>query len=178
MGAGVSLVQIREKKLTTKQVFELTQHVLDISKNTETRVLVNERFDISLAAAVDGVHLTSNSLPIEVVRNLVANDFIIGVSTHSLDEVRIAKDSGADFATFGPVFDTLSKEMYDKPKGLEALKKVCDDVAPFPVIALGGISADNYESVLDAGARGFAAITFLNEIEGVKKLDLRVLDEK
>jgi thiamine-phosphate pyrophosphorylase len=115
-------------------------------------LLVNDRFDVARAAGADGVHLPSNSLPAHLVREICGNDFLIGVSTHSLEEARAAM--AADFIVFGPVFATGSKQ----PQGLEKLREVTSALSGFPVVAIGGIDLDNAEECFRAGASGIAAI--------------------
>ena len=161
----ISLIQIREKKLSAKLVFELTSQAAKITKNSNTKLLVNDRADIALAAQADGVQLTENSVSADIIRRNFPENFIIGVSTHSIEKAEKAKTQGADFITFSPIFASPGKE---KPTGLENLREVCERLKPFPVIALGGIDETNYESVLQAGANGFAAIRFLNKTENLK----------
>lgn len=153
----ISLIQIREKNLPAKLVFELTSEAAIITKNSATKLLVNDRADIALAAQADGVHLTENSISAAIIRRDFPTNFIIGVSTHSLESAEKAKIQGADFITFSPVFASPGK---DAPQGLAKLKEVCQKLKPFSVLALGGIDATNYESVLESGASGFAAIRF------------------
>ena len=161
---GIEMIQIREKSLEARSLYELVNEAMRSLPGPETRVLVNERFDIALAAGADGVHLTSRSIPVADVRRNVPDGFIIGVSTHFLDDVLEARDSGADFALFGNVFATPGK---GEPAGLEKLAKVCTAAAPFPVVAVGGIDESNAGSVLVAGASGFAAIRYLNEFVSI-----------
>lgn len=158
----ISLIQIREKNLPAKFLLELASNSVELAKNTKTKILVNERIDIALSAHADGVHLTSNSIPIKIVRQNVSSQFIIGVSTHNLKEAEKAKNDGADFITFSPIFLTLSKANYGKPKGLKELRQVCNKLKPFPVLALGGIDNDNFESTLENGASGFAGISLFD----------------
>jgi thiamine-phosphate pyrophosphorylase len=160
--AGLAFVQLREKQLTARLVYELASDAAALTRGSATRMLVNDRADIALAAGCDGVQLTSTSLNAGVVRAAFGTEFVIGVSTHSAQEVAAAREAGADFALFGPVFATPGK---DAVKGLDELARVCRDAAPFPVIAIGGIDAGNFASVIDAGAAGFAAIRFLNDAE-------------
>lgn len=173
--ARVSLIQLREKLLPSRVLYELTRRALALTRGTETRLLVNDRADIALAACADGVHLTTRSLDTAVVRRMAtaaltrksddaqdasarATDFLIGVSAHNLAEARAARDGGADFATFGPIFDTPSKRPYGPPVGLDKLKEAAQALAPFPLLALGGLTLENAADALRAGARGVAAI--------------------
>ena len=167
----IQLVQIREKNIPAKLVCELVSEAITITRNTETKVLVNDRADIAQAANADGVHLTSQSLTTEIIRQYFPKNFIAGVSAHTFEEANLAQEQGADFVTFSPVFKTPSKEKYGEPQGLEKLRAVCERMGSFPVIALGGIDASNFKNVLEIGASGFAAIRFLNDIENLRNLN-------
>ena len=158
--AGIAIVQIREKRLPARLLFELVREAAVLTAGSFTRLLVNERFDIALAAGADGVHLTSTSMPVESVREAVPTGFIIGVSAHSSADVIAAKSAGADYVMFGPIFETPGK---GDPVGLEELERVCRLVVPFPVVAVGGLDASNEGSVIAAGAAGVAAIRYLND---------------
>ena len=96
----VSLIQIREKQLSARSVFKLAREAARIAENSGTKILVNDRADIALAANADGVHLTENSLSAEIVRAHFPKNFIVGVSAHSLEKAAEAERKGADFATF------------------------------------------------------------------------------
>lgn len=165
--AGISMIQIREKKLETKLLFQLTSKAVKLKQNSNTKILVNDRADVALAAEADGVHLASNSIPINVIKQNLPSDFLIGVSTHSIKEVFQARDGGADFAVFGPVFSTPNK---GEPKGLEGLSEVVNMVNEFPVLALGGIDERNIHAVLQTGCGGLAAIRLLNDVEKLPKI--------
>ena len=163
--AGVTLVQLREKNLTARTLYELCARAARITRGNKTRLLVNDRADIARAAGCDGVHLTTRSFRAADVRRAFGDDFLIGVSAHSLAEARAAADGGADFATFGPIFDTPSKRIYGPPVGLARLREAARALAPFPLVALGGITLENAAGALDAGARGIAAIRLLNDAQ-------------
>lgn len=158
VAAQLSLFQIREKDLSARVLYELAARATKITRGSLTKLLVNDRLDVALAAGADGVHLTSTSLPARVVRKICGPEFLIGVSTHSLESSRDARESGADFAVFGPVFETESKRAYGPPQGLEKLQQVASELQGFPVVAIGGISLDNAESCFAAGASGIAGI--------------------
>src|SRR5947209_13265984 len=158
VAARVALVQLREKNLNARTLYELASRAAALARGGQTRVLVNDRADIARATGCDGVQLTTRSLDPTVVRRAFGEDFLIGVSTHSLTEARGARDGGANFAVFGPVFDTPSKRAYGPPVGLEALREAAHALSPFPLVAVGGIAEDNLADVLRAGAAGVAAI--------------------
>ena len=153
----VSIIQIREKRLPARLIFELTAEAVKNIQNSPTKILVNDRADIAHASGADGVHLTSKAIPTKLIRREFPKEFLIGVSTHSIEKAEQAKKEGADFATFSPIFPTVSKAKYGPPQGLKKLKEVCERLKDFPIIALGGIDERNYKSVLENGASGFAA---------------------
>ncbi len=163
VAAKIPLVQIREKALHARVLFELVERAVEIVRGSETRLLVNDRSDIARAGGADGVHLTGQSLPADVVRRVYGPEFLIGVSTHSLEEVRMARIKGADFVVFGPVFETESKRAFGAPQGLKKLREVCAELGDFPVIAIGGITLENAKACLQAGASGIAGISLFNE---------------
>jgi thiamine-phosphate pyrophosphorylase len=156
--ARVALVQLREKDLNGRALYELAAAAAHAARGSATRVLVNDRADIARAARCDGVHLTTSSLDTAVVRRAFGEDFLIGVSAHTLPEARAARDGGADFTVFGPVFDTPSKRAYGPPAGLGALTKTARELSPFPLVALGGVGPGQVGEVLRAGAAGVAGI--------------------
>jgi thiamine-phosphate pyrophosphorylase len=164
---NVTLVQIREKQLSARKIFELTAEAAAITKNSRTKLLVNDRADIALAARADGVHLTSNSISAKTIRQNFPANFIIGVSCHTVSEVSRAKSQSADFAVFSPVFASPDK---GEPQGLEKLREVCSVATKdFSVLALGGIDETNFESALEVGASGVAAIRLLNDAEKLSR---------
>ena len=169
---GITLIQIREKRLAACLVFEIVSEAASLTRRTSTKILVNDRADIALAANADGVHLTRTSLSAAIIRRSFPRDYIVGVSAHTIEEAEIARRDGANFVTFSPIFSSPGK---GEPQGVEKLKEVCERLKPFPVIALGGIDETNFAEVLEAGASGFAAIRFLNkeEILGELAADLR-----
>lgn len=171
----VSIIQIREKQLSARSLFELAKSAADITRGSATRLLINERADIALAAQADGVHLPANSISAEIIRANFPPEFIIGVSAHSHEAVVKAAKAGADFVVFGPVFTTPGK---GKPRGLDELHRVCGLLPSFPVIAIGGIDGTRTQSVLDAGAAGFAAIRYLNNPENLRKIATQAFNEQ
>jgi thiamine-phosphate pyrophosphorylase len=164
--SGIALVQIREKRLTAKHLYELASEAVSITAGSNTRLLINDRADIAAACGADGVHLRSDSISAKVVRGAFPG-LLIGVSVHSYEKAAQAQADGADFVTLAPVFSTPGKA---EPIGFEELVRIEGKLKPFPVIALGGIDATNYEKVLASGGGGFAAIRFLNDQRNLKKM--------
>jgi thiamine-phosphate pyrophosphorylase len=159
VNARVSMIQIREKAITANQLFELTRECASIAAGSETKLLVNGRADIALAAAADGVHLPEKGLPVSEFRRSIPEPFLIGASVHSVDAARSAGNDGANFVVFGPVFDSGEKH----GQGINVLASVCAELGKFPVIAVGGIDANNRDQVLKAGAAGYAAIRYFDD---------------
>ena len=165
--AGVDLIQIREKHLTARELFELTAAVVAALDGSRARVLVNSRADVAAAAGADGVHLKSSGLPVSVIRRAFP-ELIIAVSTHKADELPTARDAGADLAVFGPVFATPGK---GSGVGVSGLNEAVKAAAGMPVLALGGITRENYSEAIDAGAAGFAAIRALKDPGWVAEIE-------
>ena len=147
---GVDMIQVREKDLSTHDLFQLVCRIRDLAAGTKTRVLVNDRLDLAMAAGVDGVHLPGDGLPPDRVRPFIK---LLGVSTHSVVEAVAAEKAQADFIVFGPIFDSPGKTAV----GLDPLRAVIAAVK-IPVIAIGGITAANMREVLHVGAAGIAGI--------------------
>jgi thiamine-phosphate pyrophosphorylase len=168
--ADISLVQLREKDLSDGVLYELAVSSAAITQASNTRLLINDRADIAEAAGADGVHLTARSLEPSVVRRAFGTEFLIGASTHSLDQAQAAHRGGADFAVFGPVFDTMSKKTYGPPLGLQTLNRVCTELAPFPILAIGGITLDNAADCVRLGASGVAAIRMFSNGEALVRV--------
>lgn len=176
VAAGVNWVQIREKDLAVRDLLALTAAAVSAANENrnhatvQSRVIVNDRLDVALAAGAAGVHLGRNSIPVaEVARWRRAGnarlDFLIGVSCHSIDEARKAEAEGASYIFFGPVFDTPSKRTFGAPQGTARLADMCQAIR-IPVIAIGGVDADNAGECLRAGAAGIAAIRLFQEASG------------
>jgi thiamine-phosphate pyrophosphorylase len=168
--AHVSLIQLREKNLPARTLFELASQCAALTRGTKTRLLVNDRADIARAARADGVHLSTRSLEPSIIRRAFGPDFLIGASTHSLAEAKSARDGGADFAVLGPIFDTPSKRAYGAPLGLDSLSAATEKLSPFPLIALGGITRDNAAAAFRAGAYGVAAIRLFADADRLEAI--------
>jgi thiamine-phosphate pyrophosphorylase len=168
--AGCQFIQIREKDLSAKALAAFTRAAIERARPHGARVLVNDRFDVAMAAGADGVHLRVSSIPAREVRAIAAkkglDDFLIGVSTHSTAEARLAEEGDADFIVCGPVYDTPSKRDFGAPLGLERFAEICG-VVKIPVLAIGGVNLSNYCEPLRCGAAGLAAIGLFTDVENL-----------
>jgi thiamine-phosphate pyrophosphorylase len=177
--AGINWIQIREKDLETRKLTELVRLAAAGARETGTRILVNDRLDVALAAGAAGVHLGETSLRVETVaewrRGAGHSEFRIGASCHSTEAARAAEGAGADYIFFGPVFATPSKSAFGAPQGIERLGEACRAVR-IPVLAIGGVTVENAHSCLAAGAAGVAAIRLFQEIEDVSAVVKRLLE--
>ena len=164
LAAGVTWIQIREKDLSARALFELVEAALKLPNPHGSKIIVNTRADVAIAAGAGGVHLPAGSPPARIWRRpsfLV--DFLIGVSCHSVDDVRQAEIEGADYAVFGPVFPPRSKTTRAKPRGLDDLRRAAAAVK-IPVLALGGVTRENGDACVAAGAAGIAGISLFQEL--------------
>lgn len=169
--AGIRAFQLREKDLSIREFYRLGVKFREVTKRNDALLFINDRIDVALAVEADGVHLPQSGLPAKVARKTWKNRFLIGVSTHSIEEAKDAEDY-VDFITFSPIFYTPSKAAYGEPQGVEKLKEIKEKVK-CKVFALGGINIDNIVDVLpySDGVAMISAILAQKDIEGtIKKL--------
>lgn len=158
LAGGAKAVQLREKDLSTRELYGLVERLLPIVHEKGAGLLINDRVDLTLALPIDGVHLSRTSLPPAEARALLGPSRLIGVSCHALEEAIEAEKDGADFIVFGPLFPTPSKAAYGAPVGLARLGEVRRQVR-LPIFGVGGITVSNAVSVIAAGADGATAIS-------------------
>ena len=158
LDGGVKGIQLREKDLGGRELFDLAEKVKALCVDRQASLFINDRVDVALAVDADGIHLGGASIPIEAARALVGTDKLIGVSTHSMREAEEAERAGADFLLFGPIYFTPSKADYGEPQGLAPLKEVVKKIS-IPVYAIGGIKVGNIVDMKEAGVRGVALIS-------------------
>jgi thiamine-phosphate diphosphorylase len=163
----VTLVQIRERQLPDRALFDLTRAACDAARGTALRVVVNDRVDVALAAGAHGVHLRGSSFSAARVRAAAGEDFLIGRSIHDVDEaVEVAREGGCDYLMFGTVFPSSSKPAGHRAAGIDDLRAACAGV-DLPVVAIGGITRANVPQIRAAGAGGVAAITLFDDVESI-----------
>lgn len=175
VAAGLPAVQVREKDLAARDLAELCRRILAEVPPPGCFLVVNDRVDVALAVGAGGVQRTSASLAVGDIKAVVKNDILIGASVHSLEESIEAEAAGADWLTFGPVYDTPSKRAYGPPQGLTALGRVTGAVS-IPVVAIGGITAERVTEVRAAGAYGVAAISAILAADDPAGIVRRFLD--
>jgi thiamine-phosphate pyrophosphorylase len=168
LSGGVRAIQVREKDLPARELLSLSRELRALTKEFGAKLFINDSVDIAVSVEADGVHLGHQSMPASAVRKIVGDKMMIGVSTHRIEEARAAEADGADFITFGPIFETPSKASLGAPVGLEAIKIVKKSVN-IPIFGLGGIKGRNLGHVLWAGAYGVAMISAIFSAEDIKK---------
>ncbi len=171
---GVRAVQLREKDLPIRELLLLAQKMRAITREFNAKLFINDRVDIAVAVDADGVHLGHESMPPDAVRKIVGKKMLVGVSTHTHAEAIAAEKGGADFITFGPLFDTPSKRQYGAPAGIDALRAVKPQIG-VPVFGLGGIKPENLRDVMNAGADGIAMISAVFGAEDIKTSAAKII---
>lgn len=155
---GATLIQLREKSLSPREFFHQAQAALEIARAHNVRIIINDRVDIALALHADGVHLGQDDMPPHAARKLLGDQALIGFSTHNPDQAIRASTFPIDYLAIGPVFPTSSKTRPDPVVGLAGVREVREAVGQLPLVAIGGITAQNIKSVLKEGANCVAVI--------------------
>jgi thiamine-phosphate pyrophosphorylase len=158
IAGGADTIQLREKGGSTRRMIEVAKRIAAVCRQAGVPLIVNDRIDVAIAAEADGVHLGQSDFPIPMARELLGQDKLIGGSAATLEEARICLAEGADYVGFGPVYATGSKADAGPVSGPKALNQVVETI-PLPVIAIGGITAENVAEVMKAGAHGIAVIS-------------------
>lgn len=164
LAAGVKVLQLREKGLSTRERLDLARAISKLCRRRRVLFIVNDRLDVALAAHAHGVHLGQDDLPLPAARQVAGNRLVIGVSTHSVAEAVKAEKEGADYLGFGAMFATTSKDKTTPPQGPARLAEVAAAVR-LPVIAIGGITSDKLNLIHRAGAAGAAVISAWTQAE-------------
>jgi len=175
---GVDVVQLREKDVSARERYEMGREVREHTREAGVPLIVNDRVDLALALDADGVHLGDEDLPVAVARDLLGEDAIIGRSVSFVDDAREAEAAGADYLGVGAIYATGSKDDIEDDEyaiGTERLADIVDAV-DIPVVGIGGITDENADSVIDAGAAGVAVITEITNADDPEAATGRLID--
>jgi thiamine-phosphate pyrophosphorylase len=158
---GVSMVQLREKSANTKEFLELALQIKLILKNTNAKLIINDRIDIALASRADGIHLGQSDMPVTIARELLGENAIIGLSLENLDQLaQIPQNAKVDYIGVSPIFKTPTKTDTKSVWGINGLKSL-RHLTEIPLVAIGGINSSNAKSVIAAGADSLAVVSYL-----------------
>ncbi len=161
IAGGATLIQLRDKHAAPRDFYRQAEAALQIARKHDVRLIINDRVDVALALGADGVHLGQTDMPVEAARRLLGERVIVGISTHNLEQAKLAANMPVDYVAFGPIFKTSTKENPDPIAGLEALREVRTIVGALPVVAIGGITLANAEEAWKAGADAVSSIAAL-----------------
>lgn len=167
IAGGVTMVQLREKALSSRCFFELGEQVRNITATYRVPLIINDRIDLMLALGADGVHIGKDDLPLPAARQ-IAGDGIVGYSVDTLEDLRYAEESGADYVGIGPVYATSTKTDAGAVLGVDGLRQIVAQ-ARVPCVAIGGIKEENCAEVAGTGVSGVCVIsTLMNAVDTEK----------
>ncbi len=165
--AGATLFQYRNKSASMKDAYIEAMELRKLAAELEVLFIVNDRCDLALAVDADGVHLGQGDLPLNLARKVMGDEKLIGISTHTAEQVRVATAGGPDYLGFGPIFKPGSKADHDSVVGVAGLKAI-RPLTPLPIFAIGGISLDHVSEVMGAGANGVAVISAILKASDIR----------
>lgn len=164
--SGVTIVQLREKNLTTNQYYQLAKQVKGITDAYQVPLIIDDRLDVCLAVDAAGLHIGDDELPVSVARQVLGPDKILGVTAKTVERALEAEESGADYLGTGAIFPTTTKE--NAPITLiSTLKTICQRVA-IPVVAIGGLTSENIDQLIGTGIAGVAVVRNLMQSEDIE----------
>jgi thiamine-phosphate diphosphorylase len=155
---GATLIQLREKVLSALDFYHEAEAAVQVARERGVKIIINDRVDIALALKADGVHLGQDDLPPAAARRLLGPDVIIGFSTHNPQQAMLAAKMPVDYIAIGPIFPTSTKQTSNPTVGIDGLRLVRRAVGTLPIVAIGGITFENSETLLNAGADAVAII--------------------
>jgi len=158
IAGGARLIQIRDKELSAAELFREAEASINLARESGAQIIINDRADVAYALKAHGVHLGQEDLPPQAARQLLGPDAIVGISTHTLEQVYAARSQPVSYIAFGPVFPTTTKNNADPVVGIDAVRRVKEILGDKPLVAIGGITAANAASVIFAGADAIAMI--------------------
>lgn len=156
---GAEIIQLREKKATSKVFFEAAKEVIEYARPKGVKIIINDRVDIAFALKADGVHLGQGDLPPSEAHRLLGEKAIIGFSTHNIEQAIGAIKFPIDYLAIGPIYPTATKENPDLVVGIEGLREVRSAIGDFTLVAIGGIDHSNASEVFENGADSIASIS-------------------
>ncbi len=168
VAAGVTMVQYRDKKTATSGMIEKARKLASVCRDAGVALVVNDRLDVALAAGADGVHLGQDDMDPGDCRSIAGGGYIIGVSVTTVEEAVRAEKAGADYLGANGVFPTGTKTDLGAPLGLEGVARIASATS-LPVVAIGGINADNAGGVMSAGADGVAVVSYIVSAENIEE---------
>ena len=164
--SGVTIIQLREKNLTTNQYYQLAKQVKEITDAYQVPLIIDDRLDVCLAVDAAGLHIGDDELPVSVARKVLGPEKILGVTAKTVKRALEAETSGADYLGTGAIFPTTTKE--NAPITLiSTLKTICQTVA-IPVVAIGGLTSENIDQLVDTGIAGVAVVRDLMQAEDIE----------
>ena len=165
--SGVTLVQLREKECSTREYYELATKVKDITDKYHIPLIIDDRVDVCLAVNASGVHIGADELPVEVVRNMIGNDKILGVTAKTVERALEAEKNGADYLGVGAIYPTTTK-VITQPTSIKTLKAIATTVS-IPIVAIGGIKEDNMEPLEGTGIAGVAIVSEIMKADNIQE---------
>jgi thiamine-phosphate diphosphorylase len=162
---GARAIQLRDKGRTLRELYTVALELAGLASEKGALFIVNDSVELAMAAGADGVHLGQDDMPVKAARKAAGAGMIIGISTHSLEEALAAQEEGADYIGYGPMFKTSTKDV-GTPKGIEGLKAIRGRVK-IPIVAIGGVNADNAAEIVAAGADAVAVISAVAEADDI-----------
>ena len=164
--SGVTIVQLREKNLTTNQYYQLAKKVKEITDAYQVPLIIDDRLDVCLAVDAAGLHIGDDELPVSVARKVLGSEKILGVTAKTVKRALEAEEGGADYLGTGAIFPTTTKE--NAPITLiSTLRTICQRVA-IPVVAIGGLTSENIDQLVDTGIAGVAVVRDLMQAEDIE----------
>ena len=175
VAAGVTMVQYRDKDTSTRRMIEKTRLLVDICGSVGVALIVNDRLDVAMAGGADGVHLGQDDMELADARRIAGEAFIIGISVTTVEEAKKAETAGADYLGANGVFPTGTKTDLGEPLGLEGVSELAKSTS-LPIVAIGGIKAENAADVISAGADGVAVVSYIVSAENIEERCKNLLD--
>ncbi|MGO5066158.1 thiamine phosphate synthase [Clostridium sp. LCP25S3_F8] len=164
---GVTIVQVREKDISTREFFKVAKEVKEVTDYYKVPIIINDRLDIAQAIDADGVHLGQKDMPLNIARKILGKDKIIGISVGNVEEALEAENNGADYLGIGTIFPTGSKKDVDAIIGIDGLSQVKNSIS-IPSVAIGGINKTNFKDVLKTGIEGISVISAILDEDNVR----------